>query len=111
VVGDLVLRLKQDGHRKLESPWVGPYIVTEALAEGALGPDAEDGTLGLFLLPTGRLGRRFTRADDEATAVEIEALFLLPRGRPRPRFSTRAPMFRRDPSASAMELRVGKKKP
>jgi hypothetical protein len=30
VVGDLVLRLKQDGHGKLESPWVGPYIVTEA---------------------------------------------------------------------------------
>jgi hypothetical protein len=29
VVGDLVLRLKQDGHGKLESPWVGPYIVTE----------------------------------------------------------------------------------
>jgi hypothetical protein len=27
-VGDLVLRLKQDGHGKLESPWVGPYIVT-----------------------------------------------------------------------------------
>jgi hypothetical protein len=25
--GDLVLRLKQDGHDKLESPWVGPYIV------------------------------------------------------------------------------------
>jgi hypothetical protein len=28
VVGDLVLRLKQDGHSKLESSWVGPYIVT-----------------------------------------------------------------------------------
>jgi hypothetical protein len=28
VVGDLVLRLKQDGHGKLDSPWVGPYIVT-----------------------------------------------------------------------------------
>ncbi|KAK1613817.1 hypothetical protein QYE76_019334 [Lolium multiflorum] len=28
-VGDLVLRLKQDSHEKLESPWVGPYIVTE----------------------------------------------------------------------------------
>jgi hypothetical protein len=24
VVGDLVLRLKQDGHGKLESPWLGP---------------------------------------------------------------------------------------
>jgi hypothetical protein len=29
MVGDLVLRLKQDGHSKLESPWVGPYIITE----------------------------------------------------------------------------------
>jgi transposase InsO family protein len=28
VVGDLVLRLKQDSHGKLESPRVGPYIVT-----------------------------------------------------------------------------------
>jgi hypothetical protein len=28
VVGDLVLRLKQDGHGKPESPWLGPYIVT-----------------------------------------------------------------------------------
>jgi hypothetical protein len=35
VVGDLVLRLKQDGHDKLESPWVGPYIVTEVIPGGA----------------------------------------------------------------------------
>jgi hypothetical protein len=35
VVGDLVLRLKQDGHGKLESLWVGPYIVTEVIPEGA----------------------------------------------------------------------------
>jgi hypothetical protein len=35
MVGDLVLRLKQDGHRKLESPWVGPYIVTEVIPGGA----------------------------------------------------------------------------
>jgi hypothetical protein len=35
VVGDLVLRLKQDGHGKLESPWVGPYIVTEVILGGA----------------------------------------------------------------------------
>jgi hypothetical protein len=34
-VGDLVLRLKQDGHGKLESPWVGPYIVTEVIPGGA----------------------------------------------------------------------------
>jgi hypothetical protein len=31
VVGDLVLRLKQDGHGKLEFSWVGPYIVTEVI--------------------------------------------------------------------------------
>jgi hypothetical protein len=35
IVGDLVLRLKQDGHEKLESPWVGPYIVTEVIPGGA----------------------------------------------------------------------------
>jgi hypothetical protein len=65
----------------------------EALAEGALGPGAADGTLGLFLLPAERPRRRFTRAEDEATAASIEALFLLSRGRPRPRFSTGAPIF------------------
>jgi hypothetical protein len=30
-VGDLVLRLKQEKHRKLESPWLGPYIITEVI--------------------------------------------------------------------------------
>jgi hypothetical protein len=35
MVGDLVLRLKQDGLGKLESPWVGPYIVTEVIPGGA----------------------------------------------------------------------------
>jgi hypothetical protein len=35
IVGDLVLRLKQDGHDKLESPWVGPYIITEVILGGA----------------------------------------------------------------------------
>jgi hypothetical protein len=35
VVGDLVLQLKQDGHGKLESPWVGPYIMTEVIPGGA----------------------------------------------------------------------------
>jgi hypothetical protein len=35
VVGDLVLQLKQDGHGKLESLWVGPYIVTEVIPGGA----------------------------------------------------------------------------
>jgi hypothetical protein len=35
MVGDLVLRLKQDGHGKLESPWLGPYVVTEVICGGA----------------------------------------------------------------------------
>jgi hypothetical protein len=35
VVGDLVLRLKQDGDGKLESLWLGPYIVTEVIPGGA----------------------------------------------------------------------------
>jgi hypothetical protein len=35
IVGDLVLRLKQDGHGKLDSPWVGPYIITEVIPGGA----------------------------------------------------------------------------
>jgi hypothetical protein len=35
VVGDLVLRLKQDGQGKLESPRLGPYIVTEVIPGGA----------------------------------------------------------------------------
>jgi hypothetical protein len=35
MVGDLVLRFKQDVHGKLESPWVGPYIVTEVITGGA----------------------------------------------------------------------------
>jgi hypothetical protein len=80
----------------------------EALAEGALGPVAAKGTLGSFLLPAGRPGRRFNGANDKATAASIEALFLLPRGWPRPHFSIGAPMFRRDPPASAMETGGGK---
>jgi hypothetical protein len=83
----------------------------EALAEGALGLGTVDGTLGLFLLPAGRPGRRFTGADDEATAGAIVALFLLPRGRSWPRFSTGAPMFGCDSPASAMEPSVEKKEP
>jgi hypothetical protein len=34
-VRDLVLRLKQDGHGKLESPWLGPYIIMEVIPRGA----------------------------------------------------------------------------
>jgi hypothetical protein len=37
VVGDLVLRLRQDSHGKLDSPWVGPYIITEVIPGGAYG--------------------------------------------------------------------------
>ena len=35
MAGDLVLRLKQKKVHKLASPWEGPYIVTEALDNGA----------------------------------------------------------------------------
>ena len=35
VAGDLVLRLKQKKVHKLASPWEGPYMVTEALDNGA----------------------------------------------------------------------------
>jgi hypothetical protein len=35
IVGDLVLWLKQDGHGKLELPWLGPYIVKEVIPGGA----------------------------------------------------------------------------
>jgi hypothetical protein len=34
-VRDLVLRLKQDSHGKLESPWLGTYKVTEVIPGGA----------------------------------------------------------------------------
>jgi hypothetical protein len=34
-VGDLVVRLKQDGHGKLESPWLGPYKVIKVIPGGA----------------------------------------------------------------------------
>ena len=33
--GNLVLKLKQTGHHKLESPWEGPYIITEVIPGGA----------------------------------------------------------------------------
>jgi hypothetical protein len=117
VVGDLVLRLKQDGHGKLESPWVGPYIVTEvipggeALHGGALGPGAAAEPLGLFLLPTGRPGHRFIGTDGEATTAGYLDLFLLPRERPRPRFVTCLPMFRCEPPASAMGGKRLERKP
>jgi hypothetical protein len=33
--GDLVLRLIQKGHLKLEYPWEGPYVITEVMLGGA----------------------------------------------------------------------------
>jgi hypothetical protein len=45
---------------------------------GALGPGAALVTFGLFLLPAGRPGRRFTGADDEDPAAAGVVLFLLP---------------------------------
>jgi hypothetical protein len=61
------------------------------------------GTFGLFLLPTGRLGRRFMGPDDEDPTASGAILFLLPRGQPWPRGAVGEPRFRWDPSASAME--------
>jgi hypothetical protein len=69
------------------------------------------GNLGLILAYHRAAGMPFIGADDEAAAATIVALFLLPRGRPRPRFSTGAPIFRCDPLASAMETNGGKEKP
>jgi hypothetical protein len=83
----------------------------EALYGRVLRPGAAAETLGLFLLPARRPGRRFTGADDEATTAGSLDLFLLPRGRLRPRFSTGAPMCRCDPPASAMETGAGRKNP
>jgi hypothetical protein len=75
---------------------------------GAAVPEAAPVTFGLFLLPSGRPGRRFAgAADDGPAAVEVVLLlFLLPRGRPRPRGATGDPRFRREPPASAMEARA-----
>jgi hypothetical protein len=73
-----------------------------AAGEEALGPGAAPVTLGLFLLPGGRPGRRLTGAADDDPAAAGVVLFLLPRGRPRPRGATGEPRFKRESSASAM---------
>jgi hypothetical protein len=75
-----------------------------AAGGGALRPGTPPVTLGLFLLPGGRPGRRLTRAanEDPAAAGVALLLFLLPRGRPRPRGAIGEPRFRREPSASAI---------
>jgi hypothetical protein len=69
---------------------------------GALGPGAVPVTLGVFLLPGGRPGRRLPKAADDDPAAAGVVLFLLPRGRPRPRGAIREPRFKLEPSASAM---------
>jgi hypothetical protein len=53
-----------------------------AAGGGALEPGAAPVTLGLFLLPGGRPGRRLagTASDDPAAARVALFLFLLPRG-------------------------------
>jgi hypothetical protein len=69
-----------------------------ALEHGAAVAD----TLGLFILPTGRPGRHFTDADDEATSEASFGIFLLSRGWPRPRFSISTPVPRLKSPASAI---------
>jgi hypothetical protein len=80
---------------------------TGAAGRGATEIGAAAVTLGLFLLPGGRPGRRFAGAadDDPAAAKVVLLLFLLPRGRPRPRGATGDPRFRREPLALAMRTR------
>jgi hypothetical protein len=77
-------------------------ILGEAEGGEALGPGAVPVTFGLFLLPGGRPGRRFTGAADDDPAAGEVVLFLLPRGRPQPRGATGEPRFRREPSAPAI---------
>jgi hypothetical protein len=65
-----------------------------AAGGGALGPGAAPVILGLFLLPGGRPGRRLTGATDDDPAAARVVLFLLARGRPRPRDATGEPRFK-----------------
>jgi hypothetical protein len=90
--------------QKKEKIWGGAVGAAEAAGGGTLEPGAAPVTLGLFLLPGWRPGRRLIGAADEDPAVTrvVLSLFLLPRGRPRPRGTTGEPRFRREPSASAM---------
>jgi hypothetical protein len=81
------------------------------LPGGALGPGTARGTFGLFLLPTGRPGCRFTGADDEDPTAAGAISFLLPQGWPQPRSAIEKLRFRRVPSALAMETSLQKKKP
>jgi hypothetical protein len=82
----------------------GAAGAAEVEGGGATGPGAAPVTLGLFLLPGGRPGRRLAGAadDDPVTAGVVLFLFLLPQGRPQPRGATGEPRFGRELSASAM---------
>jgi hypothetical protein len=82
-----------------------------AAGGGALGPGAAPVTLGLFLLPGGRPGRRLTRAADDGPVAAGVVMFLLPRGRPRPCGGTGEPRLKREPSASAMWTREKARNP
>jgi hypothetical protein len=88
--------------QKKEKILGGAAGVAGAAEGGALEPGAALVTFGLFLLPGGQPGQRFTEAADDDPAMAGVVLFLLPRGRPRPRGATREPRFKREPSASAM---------
>ena len=48
--GDLVLRLKQTSHHKLESPWEGPYIIHEVIRGGSYCL-RDPGTGGVYKKP------------------------------------------------------------
>jgi hypothetical protein len=93
--------------QKKEKTWGGAAGTAGAAGGSATVPEVVLATLGLFLLPSGRPGRRFAGAvdDDPAAAGVVLLLFLLPRGRPRPRGATGDPRFRREPPASAIEAR------
>jgi hypothetical protein len=81
----------------------GLFWRAAVVSKGLLAREVED--LGLFLLPNGRLGRRFTRTEEDEITMEASlGLFLLPQGRPRPRFSTTTPVSRSITPVSAMEI-------
>jgi hypothetical protein len=72
-------------------------------SNGLLAREVEG--LGLFLLPNRRPGRRFTSAEEEEIDMEAALdLFLLPRGRPHPCFSTTIPASKSTTLVSAMEI-------
>jgi hypothetical protein len=84
--------------QRKEKIWGGAAEAAEAAGGGAIGPGATLVTLGLFLLPGGRPGRRLAGASEEVPAVaDVVFLFLLPRGRPRPHGATGEPRVRREP--------------